>query len=277
MELCAQILANKPLSLSLSFSLSILYLDIHACGIGLWVGHADAAQLGQHLRQHLRLLGRPLTQDIDVDESARDVHDFKSKVDAVTLAYEGLIEQTVIAAVERHPDTLLAPLAPRDAAKAEMDANTLYMWARAFVPADSTTSARTHMAKADKIKMMPYVVAMAYAVRLKLDVYCIESSGMDDTERMMCSEMSRKAMGQLMQVLQVATWATIDDSSLLDMALDYHLATTTYITLSAAVRASVQMAMPTLGGVPRAIVHWDDGLSGIRCVSIGWEAGECEL
>lgn len=39
------------------------------------------------------------------------------------------------------------------------------------------------MDKADKLKLMPYLVAMAYAVRIKLDVYYVESSVVDKAER----------------------------------------------------------------------------------------------
>ena len=224
------------------------------------------AQLCQHLRQHLRLLESPLTADVDAmiaaairDQNACAVRDFKSKLDGLTLAYEPLIERLARAAETR--SSVFPTPALRDAAKAEMHANALYAWACTFVP--TNTDVQTERDKASKLQMMPYIVAMAYAVRAKLDVYYVESSDMDGTERLEHLERCRKIVEEFVATIKVAVRVTLHDSSLLDVALDYPLALTTYMALMAAMRASVQMMLKP-SDAPKAIALWDDGLDTIR-------------
>ena len=219
------------------------------------------------LCQHLRLLASPLSQDIrsmigtiDADESTRIVRDFKSRLDSVSLTYDPLVDR-MIAAAERRVRTF-PPAALRDA---------LYAWARTFVhTGDSSSSssgssspARATLQKADKLLMMPYVVAMAYAVRVKLDVHFVESSQVHEAERLDYLDRSRRTVEQFVELLQAVVRMTLEESSLLEVALDYNLALTTYATLLAALRGSAQMMLEP-HGVPRPIVSWDDGLSGIR-------------
>lgn len=228
------------------------------------------------LCQHLRLLASPLSQDIrsmigtiDADESTRIVRDFKSRLDSVSLTYDPLVDR-MIAAAERRVRTF-PPAALRDAVRAEIHANALYAWARTFVhTGDSSSSssgssspARATLQKADKLLMMPYVVAMAYAVRVKLDVHFVESSQVHEAERLDYLDRSRRTVEQFVELLQAVVRMTLEESSLLEVALDYNLALTTYATLLAALRGSAQMMLEP-HGVPRPIVSWDDGLSGIR-------------
>ena len=193
----------------------------------------------------------------DKGDDARVVRDFKSKVETATLAYEPLVGRIIMAASS--DSRSFPPLALRHAAKAEMNANALYAWARSFVPTTSESS----MDKAARMKLMPYIVAMAYAVRVKLDVYYVESSGVDRTERLEYLERGRNTVDQFIEIVKVAVRVTLHDSSLLDVALDYHLAITTYITLMTALRASVTMLL-TPKEAPGMIALWDDGLVGIR-------------
>ena len=219
-----------------------------------------------HLCQHLSLFESPLTDDVDAliaaatrDQDARAVRDFKSKVDTLMLAYEPLTRRLVKAA-ERQA-IAFPTLALRDAAKAEMNANALYTWARTFVPME--TDAPTKRNKATKLQLMPYIVAMAYAVRVKLDVYYVESSGVDEAELFEYLERGRKTVDEFVAIIEVTVRATLCDSSLLDVVLDYHLALTTYIALMAALRASAQIMLQS-SDAPRTIALWDDGLDTIR-------------
>ena len=86
---------------------------------------------------------------------------------------------------------------------------------------------------------------------------------MDKTERLDYLERSRTIVDQFMAVLDVVLHAVLDDSSLLEVALDYNLALTMYATLKAAMQASVQL-MVARKKVPKSIALWDDGLSGVR-------------
>ena len=144
---------------------------IRASGL-VWL--ADLAEFCRHLR----LLEGAISEETDAmiaaaynEHSARAVRDFKSMVDAVKLTYEPLTERMLKAA--KSSASTLPKFALRDAAKAEMHANTLYSWARTFLPKETDNLAG--MDKAAKLRMIPYVVSMAYAVRVKLDVHYVES------------------------------------------------------------------------------------------------------
>lgn len=218
------------------------------------------------LCRYLRMFEGPIPQEVDAmiaatgdGQSTRDVRDFKSKIDAVTLAYEPLAEQMREAAkldASTFPQFVL-----RDAAKAEMHANALYSWARTFFPKD--TSTHVDASKMDKLRMMPYVVAMAYAVRVKLDVHYIEGSATSAAERPEYFKRSRDIVDRFMAVVGMAVRSMLSDSSLLDVALDYHFALETYIALMTALQASLQAILKPKDA-PGTIALWDDGLSQLR-------------
>ena len=187
------------------------------------------------------------------------MRDFKARLDSLTLAYEPLVDR-LLSAAESGANTL-PKFALRDAMRAESQANTLYSWARTFVPKDVAN--QTAMDKTTKIKMMPYIVIMAYAVRVKLDVHYVESTSVVKAEKAEYLERSRKVVDEFVALLRVTTNAILDTSSLLDVAIDYHLALGTYIALMAALRKSVQMLL-TPADAPQPVALWDDGLADIR-------------
>ena len=127
----------------------------------------------------------------------------------------------------------------------------------------SDVSSPADMDKAARLKMMLYVVAMAYAVRPKLDVHYVESRQVNKAERLEYLERSRNAVEQFMTILEVVVRTMLHDSSLLELALNYNLALTTYTTLKAALRASVEILLESKD-VPKTIALWDNGLAEIR-------------
>lgn len=203
---------------------------------------------------------------IDSRDAPRTVREFEAALGSAALAHQPLV-QRFIKALDAGGDTSTNtkrrfPLsAAKDAAKAETQANTLFAWASTFVPKTPASWARWN--KQDKIAVMPYVVAMAYAVRIKLDVHYVEGSMVSDAEKSDYLERSRKTVDEFIPILQMAVKATLDGSSLLEVALDYHLALTTYVTLLTALRKSVQMTLSPQSS-PENVVAWDDGLSSIR-------------
>ena len=192
-------------------------------------------------------------------DGARIAREFKARLDLVTLAYEPLTKRFI--KVAEGDSQKFPPFAAKDAAKAEVQANALYAWARTFVPNES--SDLEDLDKLAKLKMMPYLVAMAYAVRVKLDVHYVEASVLDRTERMEYLERSCNMVDEFTVLVRVALNAILVKSSLLEVALDYHLVLTTYMMLMATLKKSVQMILAPSAPVG-SIQVWDDGLSGIR-------------
>lgn len=93
-------------------------------------------------------------------DAARAARELKAKLDTLTLAYDPLIKDIVKAAESERRQ--LSTLVSRDAERAESSVNAIYVWANTFVP-NSTRNAAA-VSKQAKLKMMPYVVAMAYAI-----------------------------------------------------------------------------------------------------------------
>lgn len=199
----------------------------------------------------------------DDENCDRSVRDFKSKLEATNLAYEPLAER-LVKAPNATDSNQLSNVALRDAAKAEMHANTLYSWARTFIPKHSSnSSSQAAMTKSTRLQMMPYIVAMAYAVRIKLDVFYVEGSAVDKAERLEYWKRGRSVVEQFRSVVQNALQALLIDSSLLDVAIDYHLALTTYTALMETLQKSVQILLAP-DDTPKAIQLWDDGLAELR-------------
>ena len=192
---------------------------------------------------------------------AQAVRKFKAKLDLVTLAYEPLTERIISAAGSA--TRKFSSLALRDARRAEAQANMFYLWARTLIPKD--TDIWVQRSKASKLKLMPYFVVMAYAVRVKLDVFYVESCGLGRTEQLEYRERSRRVVEELTGILDAEMATVVTNSSLLDVALDYHLTLATYIALKAALQKSLQIMLAP-EEAPRAIQVWDDGLSHLRYV-----------
>lgn len=211
-------------------------------------------------------LKAPPAQDVEAmistasdESSARSARDFKSRLDAVTLAYESLIE-SIIKATESE-GCELPQYALKDAAKIEAQANLLYSWASTFVPKD--TSSQALLSRTERLNMVPYMVAMAYAVRAKLDAYYVESRGLRKADRAQYLQRSSNTVNEFTGLVRTAICTILEKSSLLEVAVDYHLTLTSYVALIVALEKSVQMTLSP-GDSPGKIEMWDDGLSGIR-------------
>ena len=202
-------------------------------------------------------------------QATQTARDFKAKVRLVTLVYDDLVEDITEAAEakDRHFPSLANELAKSNAEKAEMRADELYAWAEGFVPdmRGEQGSGQANMSKQDKLGSMPYIVAMAYAMRVKTDARLIRShSIVDGAERTRFLERSRSSLGVFMRKLRSIVLAIISNTSLLEIALDYHLILATYVMLIASMPMSLRSTVEPCKG-PRAKVEiWDDGLGKIR-------------
>ena len=216
---------------------------------------------------YLRLLESSTTEDIeamiatvDTKDCDQSVREYKSKLGSVAMAYEPLIRRFTNAA---ESDSHEFPAsAAKDAAKVEAQANVLYSWASTFIPRH-TGDSRARLSKQAKLEMMPYLVAMAYAVRVKLDVHYVEGGVAAESEKAEYMDRSRSLVDQFNAQLRTAMDMMLQKSSLLDVALDYNLALMTYALLMETLRKSV-LIMLAPQNPPGVIETWDDGLSDIR-------------
>ena len=193
-------------------------------------------------------------QAIDVARNYR----FRLRV--VTLAYDDLVEDIILAAGSEKRK--FSSLAKDSSVKAEMRAEELYAWAEGFIP--NTGNDQAGLSKKAKLGLMPYIVALAYAMRVKTDARLVRSHSIVDAgERQNFLERSRKSMSDFIHVLRVVVAAVVTTSNLLEIALDYHLAMATYMMLITSLKTSMQL---TLGPAKESleIELWDDGLSKIR-------------
>lgn len=192
-------------------------------------------------------------------EGCLAARDFKFKLDAVKLAYDPL---TKLMPQVAQSDAYTFPwLAMSYIAQVEKKAGELYEWARAFVPKSTRDAVR--MDKAAKLRIMPYMVAMMFAVRVQLDVYYIESAGVNNQERLKELQRSGDIVDQFTGTLETAVRVILYDSSLLEVALDYNLVLATCVTLKMALRAGIQTTLES-EDASKMETMWDDGLSQIR-------------
>ena len=113
--------------------------------------------------------------------------------------------------------------------------------------------------------MMPYIVAMAYAVHVRMDARVIKSHSIaDKAERKRYLERCHRTIDDFVKLLRSAILATVTDTSLLEIALDYYLALETYVMLILSLQASVKMTTSPEPVTGAKIKAWDDGLSKIR-------------
>ena len=187
-------------------------------------------------------------------QAAQAARDFKAKLRLVSLGYDDLIEDMVTAAGAE--TWRFSTFAKDDASRAEMRAEELYAWAESFLPSPCSS-----LNKHAKLALTPYAVAMAYAIRVKMDARLVKGHSIqDDAERTTYLERSRNIMNDFVHTLRETLAVIVTDTSLLEIGLDYRVMLTAYSTLIWTLKMSAQM----MGEPAKNIQIWDDGLSGIR-------------
>ncbi len=155
----------------------------------------------------------------------------------------------IIKAAEKSADerSQILALGPTqdNAAEAVSRAEELFAWTMKHLPSfgDGDESGQaTVLSKQEKLIAMPYTVAMAFAVRVKTDAHMVQShSTVNPKDRQRILDKSCKDVKSFIEQLQKLLMATVRDTSLLELALDYHLPMTTYIMLIDSMRASVEL------------------------------------
>ena len=216
-------------------------------------GSLDAAlhtQIDQGFEKAIATIEAP-------DAAVRTARELQAKLATLTQAYDPLVEDVIKLAEGRHRG--LSSFAKEDAGNAELRAGDLYSWASTFLPGTNQALSRSA-----RLEMMPYIVCMAYAVRVKLDAHLLRSHLLPRSKRAQYLQRAVRVVEDFVQVLNQALSAVTASSSLLDVALDFELPVATYATLITTLRDNVQEMLLLGRGMPSEIAMWDDGLSGIR-------------
>lgn len=191
------------------------------------------------------------------DNAVGIARDLKAKLTSLTRACSPLVD-AVISLVEDGRRGL-SVFAWGDADKAELRADDLYSWVCTYLPGPG----RKAQDKCAKLEMMPLIVSMAYAVRVKLDAHWVRSQFLPKSKRAQYLKRAVVIVETFVGVLSQALSSVTAGTSLLDIALDYDVPIATYAVLITTLRSSAQ-EMLTGRTVPTEIARWDDGLSGIR-------------
>ena len=230
---------------------------IYGCVAGATQVYSDPSSLERIMQSDFETLIEAVTNR-DAIQAARE---YKAKLDKLTMAYNPLIKDVIRAA--ENEGRQFSNIVSRDAGRAESSADEIYAWAKTFVP--NSVRATATVSKQTKLKMMmPYVVAMAYAIRVKLDAHLAESNMMDDDDRDEFLERTCSTVEEFIAVVQAVTGMIIEDASLLEYALDYCLPLTTYFKVTDTMQRSVDSIMRAPEEEAAAAAEWDDGLSALR-------------
>ena len=181
--------------------------------------------------------------------AADKARELRIEQDLVIRAHNEVVEDMIHVAESEQ----LPPRASERASIAEQRADRLYFIAKSSVPASKSDQAA--LSKQDKLVLMPYIIAMAYATRVKVDARMITSLRDGPTELQRCQQY----IDEFAQVLRNAIEAIVYDVSLLEVALDYYLPLAAYLNLYRGL--GTQNELPSSGARV-----WEDGLAGIRSV-----------
>lgn len=187
------------------------------------------------------------------DNRARQVaEEFYAKQETLKKMYNGMIDDIA----SGRPYSSHAKDSARDAQKTAID---FCSWTKA------------HLLKSDRaelIKNFPFIVAMAFSVRVEMDSLIIQSEmEKNDKEKEPFMSRIRRSEKELIETLFNQLCGLVKSSSLLEIAFDLHVYVATYITLIKSFRASLSLlpsSSSTRQELPCGIHDWDDGLSPLR-------------
>lgn len=182
-------------------------------------------------------------------EAKRLVRDFYVKLDMLAKKYHPALK--AVACKGEFPQYL-----KDDIKEIKRRAEELYSWAKIHLSEKSKLAA---------MQNMPYVVAMAFAVRAEMDACIAESEMATCTESKdfflnQCRELGNKFLRVVMG--QITT--LFSDSTLLDVAFDLHTHLGVYVTYIKSFQASLELLKATDTAEYEHIYSWDDGLAPLR-------------
>ena len=193
-------------------------------------------------------------------EAVWTAREFKAKLKTLTLAYDPLIED-MLSSTGDASDQSLSEFLKDDAHLAIMRADELSAWVDTFLPSAAQEAA---MSRRGKLELMPYIVAMAYAVRVKLDAHLVKSSLLPKAKRGAYLQRILAVVDEFVRVLQRALLGVVSDTSLLDIAINCQQPLATYVTLITTLRVTADTMLAPEDAPPKDVALWDDGLADIR-------------
>ena len=193
--------------------------------------------------------------------TAQAAEEFKKKVEDAEFAYDDLIQK--IAQATENEGRKLPPGARNSATKAYDHAKKLRYWIWDLM-VDSDPSWAS-LKREDKLLSMPYLIALAYAVRMMVDARMVMNHEIEDeVSRKLKSLDCSRIMNEFLGVARSAIMALVCNLSLLEVAEDYYLPLAAYMKLSIGIKASDPiMPRPEMIAAARE-QGWSDGLSDIR-------------
>ena len=228
-------------------------------------------------REAIDSLERALTQELQairntiesqaVSENARE---FSTMVNQLACAQYELDQDVITAEDSRDQDSrpFLAEQQPiYNAREAVRRAHKTYDWAKPFVPQfPDTIESQGYPSRLEIIRALPYIMAMGYACRVEISARVAMSANQaNEDRRRRYLERSHRNLNRLANILRSAVMGILRNTSLLEIATEYHSPLATYLNLIIALEADARRL-----DEPRAISAgeneqlWDDGLSNIR-------------
>ena len=196
---------------------------------------------------------------VENDKAVQEAREFKRKLDMLAIKDDRMCEDMMDAAQNqgRYPE-----YAKENAKDAMESAEDLYIWAEAMLP--DQMDGETAMTRQNKLEIMPYIVAMAYSVRVQVDAHMVKSHFLaDDTDRKKFVKSGHKIVDKFIELLNSAIEALVAQTCLLEIAIDYQLPLATYLTLMKSLCGSLK-SLSSPESIKEKPADWDDGLSSIR-------------
>ena len=235
-------------------------LHDHAC-LAAYIGSgaANISSKLDSLHEEMSKGFENVLKTVEDERAAQDARDFKRRLDSLTVKDDRMCEDMMDAAQNqgRYPEYA------KDQAKDAMEsAEDLYIWAHAMLP--DGMDENTTMTRQRKLQIMPYIVAMAYAVRVQVDAYMVKSHFFaSDVDQKKFIKMGHRIVDKFMDLLQSAVKALVAETCLLEIAMDYQLPLGTYLTLMQSLCGSIK-SLSSPESIREKAAEWDDGLSCIR-------------
>ena len=228
-------------------------------------------------REAIDSLERALTQElqairntIESQAASENAREYSTRMDRLVCPQHELAQDVIAAEDSRDQDShpfIERQLSRHIAREAAKCARKMYDRTKRFVPRfPDTIESQSYPSKLEIIKAMPYIMAMRYACGVEISArVAMSASQAREPGWRRYLERSHRDLNELARILRSAVMGILRNTSLLEIATEYHSPLATYLNLIIALEADARRL-----DEPRAISAgeneqlWDDGLSNIR-------------